>query len=70
MRTQGPANLEVLPPTGDVDGSGSVNGCDLLLLRRSGLPRRAPPNLLLDLDLDGAITALDLLYARRRVVVS
>jgi hypothetical protein len=67
---QGTTHVEVAARFGDVDGNGTVNATDLLLLRRGTAVRRSVTNFLLDLDLSGVVSALDLALARRRLSVA
>ena len=63
----GDVDLFVRALAGDVNGSGTVNDLDLLLVRRALFRPAGEEAFLADLNLDGNVDTLDLLLARRSV---
>jgi hypothetical protein len=59
----GDVDVAVRSVFGDVDGSGTVTSLDVLAIR-GGQYRPGAWNYLLDIDLSGAVNAVDLAYAR------
>jgi len=66
----GDRDVTVRSRFGDVDGSGRVDAADTMLVRAGLTGRRGAWNYLLDLDLSGAINAVDLAYVRRYAALS
>ena len=64
---QGADSVQVLALYGDVDGSGSLDAKDLTAVRGHLLRPAAASDFLRDVDLDGFVTAADLLLVRRRL---